>query len=463
MNDLEKAKLIYFIGIKGVAMAGLAVICQKLGKEVVGSDVAQNFITDEILAKNQIKIFENFSESNLDCQPDLIVVGASFGEENPEVAEAEKRKIKIISDSELRGLLSQKKKTIAVCGIHGKTTTTALLSYLFSQAGLAPSYLIGTGKVADLGGNADWATGDYFIVEGDEYSRSKIDQTPKFLDLTPAISVITNIELEHVDIYPNLEAIENVFSQLVGKTKDLIVACGDWPSVKKISQKNPKKFVTYGFGSGNLWQAFDVRREFDQTIFKVRKEGVDLEEFEIKLFGDHNVLNVLAAIIIGLKAGINLDQTKEILKRFSGAQRRFEVLEKNGVIFIDDYGHHPSEIKTTLKAVRTRYPKNQIWCVFQPHMASRTKAFLNEFAQSFSEVNLVIFADIFASAREKSLMITSKDLTEETKKYQTQAIYGGSLEDITDYLKNNLKPEMVLVTMGAGDVYKVRDRLVSFS
>ena len=221
--------------------------------------------------------------------------------------------------------------------------------------------------------------------------------------------------------------------------------------------------MTYGFGSGNLWQAFDVRREFDQTIFKVRKEGVDLEEFEIKLFGDHNVLNVLAAIIIGLKAGINLDQTKEILKRFSGAQRRFEVLEKNGVIFIDDYGHHPSEIKTTLKAVRTRYPKNQIWCVFQPHMASRTKAFLNEFAQSFSEVNLVIFADIFASAREKSLMITSKDLTEETKKYQTQAIYGGSLEDITDYLKNNLKPEMVLVTMGAGDVYKVRDRLVSFS
>ncbi|OGY43407.1 MAG: UDP-N-acetylmuramate--L-alanine ligase [Candidatus Buchananbacteria bacterium RIFCSPHIGHO2_01_FULL_39_14] len=460
--DLAKIKRIYFIGIKGVAMTGLAVICQKMGKEIFGSDVAEKFITDKILEKNQIKSFENFSITNLNCQPDLVVLGTSFSDENPEVIEAKKRKIKIIFDSELRGLLSQKKETIAVAGIHGKTTTTAMLAYLFSKAGLKPSYLIGTGAVPDLGGNSDWGVGDYFIVEGDEYSRSKYDTTPKFLDLEPKISVITNIEWEHVDIYPDLSAVEKAFTALVEKTKDLIVVCGDWPSVKKIIKNSDKKVVTYGLGADNLWQAFDLKQQSDGTIFKIRKEGVRLGEFKIKLFGEHNALNALSAIIVGLELGLELEQIKQILKDFSGAERRFDVLENKGVIFVDDYGHHPSEIKTTLKAVRQRYPKNQIWCVFQPHMASRTKAFLAEFARSFSEVDQVIFADIFASAREKSLAITARDLTNETKKYQTSAIYGGSLDEITKYLKNNLKPGMILVTMGAGDVYKIRDKLINF-
>src|SRR3989344_1233934 len=458
--DLAKIKKIYFIGIKGVAMSGLAVICQQKGMKVFGSDIFEKFITDKILSQHQIEVFEEFSADNLASQPDLVVVGASWGDDNIEVKEAKKKKIAIITDSQLRGILSREKKTIAVTGVHGKTTTTALIAYLFTQAGLEPSFLIGTGNIPDLNKNGNWAAGKHFIVEGDEYVTSFKDKTPKFLDLNPAVSIITSLEWEHVDVYQDLQAMEQAFAKLVQKAADLVVACGDWPSIKKIVSGNKTKTITYGLEPGNFWQAYDLSQEFDQTIFKVRREGVDLDEFKIRLFGRHNVLNALAAIIVGLNEGIELEKIRTILPNFKGAERRFDVSERNGITFIDDYGHHPTEIKTTLKAVRHRYPHQEIWCVFQPHMASRTKALLAEFAQSFSDVNQVIFADIFASAREKAKDITSKDLAEETRKYHTAVIYVGDLNQTLNYLKDKIKPGIVLVTMGAGDVYRIRDKLV---
>ncbi len=459
--DLSGIKKIYFIGIKGVAMSGLAVICKQRGMAVAGCDAAEKFITDKILAKENILVFEGFKAENLDWQPELVVIGASWGADNPEVKAVEKRKIPSISDSQMRGLLSAEKETIAVAGIHGKTTTTALLAYLFEQAGLEPSFLVGTGNVPDLKGNARWAKGKNFIVEGDEYVRSRADKTPKFLDLQPAISIITNVELEHVDVFKNLKAVENAFAQLIDKTKDLVVACGDWPSIKKIIKGKEGKVVTYGLGENNLWRAYDIRQETNQTIFKVRKEGTEFEEFSIKLLGQHNALNALACIIVGLKSGIDLEKIRNSLKSFSGAERRLNILESKGIVFIDDYAHHPTEIKATLKTIRQLYPGKEIWCIFQPHMASRTKAFLNDFAQSFSDVDKIIFADIFASAREKAQIITSKDLVTATKKYHQDVLYGGNLDQIINYLKNNIKPGLVVITMGAGDIYQVKDNLTS--
>jgi len=458
--ELSKIKKIYFIGIKGVAMSGLAVICKQRGLEVFGSDVEEKFITDKVLAKEGIDVFEGFSKDNLDCQPDLVVIGTSWGDDNIEVAEVKKRNLPSISDSEMRGLLSQEKKTITITGVHGKTTTTAMMAYLFSQAGLDPSFLIGTGMVPDLGTNSKWAAGTHFIVEGDEYIRSREDKTPKFLDLNPTISVITSLEWEHVDIYPDLESMEVAFQKLIQKTKELLVVCNDWPSIKKIIKGNENKTVTYGFEKDNIWQAFDIRPEFDRTVFKVKKKGSYLAEFEIGLFGEHNVLNALAVIIIGLNEGIKIGEIQNILKQFKGSERRFDISERNGITFVDDYAHHPTEIKTTLKAVSRRFPDKIIWCVFQPHMASRTKALLNDFAQSFDNVDMVLFADIFASAREQSFDITSKDLAEAAKKYHQNVVYVGDLNQTIDYLKDKIKPEMVLVTMGAGDVYRVRDKLV---
>lgn len=456
--QLDEIKKIYFIGIKGVAMSGLAVICKQRGLEVFGSDVADKFITDKVLLDNKINVLDNFSKKNLDCRPDMIVIGTSWSEGNVEVVEAKKQKIQCLTDSELRGLLSREKRTIAVTGVHGKTTTTAFVAYLFDRAGLKPSFLIGTGLVPDLKSNASWFSGKHFIVEGDEYVKSKIDKTPKFLDLTPAVSVITSLEWEHVDVFPDLEIMEKYFSQLIEKTSDLVVACGDWPSITKIIAGHKDKAVTYGLGVDNDYQAYNIRPEFEKTIFSVRHSQEELGEFSIKLFGEHNVLNALAAIIVGLKEGIALEKIKEILPNFCGTQRRFEVKEKNGIIFVDDYAHHPTAIQTTLKAIRTRYPDKKIYCVFQPHTVSRTKALINDFAKSFGDVDCVVLADIFASAREPISDFTSKDLTLVTKKYKPNAVYGGNLDNVVKYLKPLIKSGDVIVTMGAGDVYKVVEK-----
>jgi UDP-N-acetylmuramate-alanine ligase len=310
--SLNKINKIYFVGIKGVAMSGLAVICKKKGMDIAGSDVSEKFITDKILQKNEIKVFENFSPDNLDFNPDLAVVGASWSDDNVEVKEIKKRNIALITDSEMRGLLSREKETIAITGVHGKTTTTALMAYLFNQAGLDPSFLIGTGVVPDLGTNAYWSNrGNYFIVEGDEYVRSKKDQTPKFLDLDPTTTVITSLEWEHVDIYRDIEAIKKPFRKLIEKTKEMVVVCGDWPSIKEISVGFENKVVTYGFEKSNLWRAYDICQELDKTFFKVKKAEAEIGEFELKLHGEHNVLNALAVIIVGLSEGIRLKKIND--------------------------------------------------------------------------------------------------------------------------------------------------------
>ena len=459
--NFAKIKKIHFIGIKGVAMSGLAVICSQRGLAVSGSDVPAKFITDAILAAHGIKAFTNFSAANLQPPPDLAVIGTSWGAENEEVAYVMANKIPFVTDSELRGLLSREKETVAVTGVHGKTTTTALVAYLFKQAGLAPSFLIGTGQVPDLGGNAAWQDGQHFIVEGDEYAKSKTDKTPKFLDLQPAISIITSLEWEHVDVFRDLEAMEVYFKKLAEITKDLVVACGDWPSVKKIIAGVKVKTVTYGLQIGNDYIAYDIRPEFDQTRFKVRQGKTELGEFTISLFGEHNVLNALATIIVGGRAGIGLEAIRKILPGFSGTQRRFEVKENEGVVFVDDYAHHPTEINTTLKAIRSRYPDQTIYCVFQPHTVSRTKALLNDFSRSFADADYVYFADIFASAREQTSDFTSKDLAAATAKNHPQASYAGSLADAEKILRQKIKPGAVIVTMGAGDVYLIRDTLLT--
>lgn len=459
--DLKTIKKIYFIGIKGVAMSGLAVICKQRGLEVFGSDVGEKFITDSILEANGINSFFGFNEKNLDLNPDLVVVGTSWGEENVEVIAAREKNISSITDSELRGILSREKNTIAITGVHGKTTTTALVAYLFSQAGLAPSFLIGTGNVADLKSNAGWFSGKHFIVEGDEYSKSKTDKSPKFSDLDPSVSVITSLEWEHVDVYRDLETMETYFAQLVVNTKKLVVACGDWPSIKKIIAGQKEKTITYGLQIGNDYQAYDIRPEFEQTLFKVRNGKNELGEFKIKLFGEHNVLNALAALIVGQAEGIDLEKIRAILPGFSGTQRRFEVNVVNEIIFVDDYAHHPTEIKTTLKAIRSRYPDKIIYCVFQPHTVSRTKALLGDFTRSFSDVDYVLFTDIFASAREQGGDFNSEILTKETQKNHANVLYTGSISQTAEYLKDKIKPGMVLVTMGAGDVYQVKDILLN--
>ncbi|MBI3291063.1 hypothetical protein HYZ76_02145, partial [Candidatus Falkowbacteria bacterium] len=255
-------------------------------------------------------------------------------------------------------------------------------------------------------------------------------------------------------------AYQQMLQQQIEKTKDLTVACGDWPSIRKIISSSKKNIITYGLDKGNDYQAYDLIQEFDQTTFKVRSGKKELGQFQISLFGEHNVLNALAVIIGCLNEGLKIKTIKNILPNFKGSERRFDVSERRGVTFIDDYAHHPTEIKKTLEAVRHRYPKQKIWCVFQPHMASRTKALFDDFTKSFSDVDSVIFADIFASAREKAIDVTAEELAEKTKEVHPDSVYAGDLNQTINYLKDKIKPGMVLVTMGAGDVYRVRDKLL---
>lgn len=459
--DLSNIKKIYFIGIKGVAMSGLAVICKQAGFEVAGSDVAEKFITDKVLAEQGISVFENFAAANLDWRPELVVVGASWGDDNPEVAEAKRRSLPMIMESELRGQVSSQKICLAVTGVHGKTTTTALLAYILKQAGLRPSYLVGTAKIPKLGVNGHWDEGKFFVVEGDEYIKSKTEPTPKFLDLSPVITIITNLEWEHVDVYKNVAEIQKAFLKLIKKTKDLVVACVDWPKLAEILEGYDDKVITYGFSAEAEWQIADIKQESNKTIFSVEKNGQYRQDFKINLMGRHNALNALACVIVSLKLGIDLAVIKQALATFLGVERRFELSEKNGLTFIDDYAHHPTEIVCTLKTVRDKFSTQVIWCVFQAHMASRTKALLADFAKSFLPVNKVLITDIFVSAREKNLNVTGQDLAAAVKKYHADVVYTGNLDETAKYLQTHVRPGEVVVTMGAGDVYKIRDKLLS--
>jgi UDP-N-acetylmuramate--alanine ligase len=458
--DLSAGTRIYFIGIKGLAMSALAVICKQRGCVVAGSDVAEVFVTDAVLDQHDIKIFSGFAPEHLDWQPDVVIVGTSFTKSNVEVDEARRRGIPILLDAELRGQLSAEKSTIAVTGVHGKTTTTGWLAHVLQQAGLEPSYLVGTGAVSDLGGNAAWQSGKHFVIEGDEYSRSLIDPMPKFLDLDPAVTIITSIEWEHVDVYPNAEAIEAVFATLANKTKELVVACGDWASVQRAIAKTKATVVTYGLDPGNAYVASEVATNPNGMTFSVRHENEDLGTFTIRLAGNHNVMNGLAVIIAAHHCGVSFDAIRTHLASFRGTGRRFDVTERAGITFVDDYGHHPTEIKTTLEAARARFAGKRIICAFQPHMVSRTSALLDQFAGAFGAADAVYVVDIFASAREQAGGITSKDLATAIAAQHANVQHSGSIDQTIAMLQAIVQSGDVVVTMGAGDVYKIRDGLM---
>lgn len=458
-------KKIHFIGIHGVGASGVALICREMGKMVKGSDKPRSEIYGnkaELFQKKGIEVFYGFDKENLQWDPDVVVAAMSFSADNPELTEARRRNIPIVFESELRGELMKNKRGIAISGVHGKTTTTALLSYIFSKADKDPTFLIGTDNIFNLGTHAHFGRGEYVIIEADEYQKSKEDITPKMLDLKPKIVITTSVEWEHVDMYADEAAIENAFFQLVNKipSDGYWVACYDWLGVRRIAQKTSVAIHTYGFSPHAAWRVGKITQEPEGMSFDVIRNGQYFDTFHVKLFGKHNALNALACIIVALQEEISLDNIKDSLKNFLGTGRRFEIIEKNDIIFIDDYAHHPTEIKATLEAARERYPQKEIWCVYQPHMASRTYHMRQEIARSFKDCNKLILTDIFASARENTGLINTSELFEEMIRYHNDVVYPGSLKDTAKYLKFKVKPGDVLITMGAGDVYKVRDELL---
>jgi len=451
---------LHFIGIMGVGMSSLAIMAKELGYEVSGSDAADAYSTEareKLFKAMGIVTYSGFDAKYIQDKP-RVVLSAAFTADNPEVKEAKKQRLEIKTFSEIVGEMMAKFEGIGVAGIHGKTTTTALLAFILQEAGFSPSYVIGAPYVPGLPANGHIGQGKYFVAEADEYKKSDDNNEPKFLDFPLKHVIITSIELDHPDVYQTVEEVYQAFYRLSVKIPrdGTIIACIDWPFVRRlVSRRVDRSCLTYGLDSSAEFQVVDVQ-EGETMSFKVKTGDKTLGPFVTKLAGVHNALNATAAIIMATRLGVTESVITKALRKFVGPMRRFQVLgEYNGATIIDDYAHHPTAIKAVIEAARHRYPSKQITVVFQPHTYSRTGRLLKEFADSLLGADKVILLNIFASAREKSGYVTIKDLIDVLKPLKPDLEYRATTDEVAKLLRGFIDGNDLVLLLGAGDVYRV--------
>lgn len=471
---MQKIHTIHFVGIKGVGMTPLAVMAKEAGFSVTGSDSAEKFITDEILEKAGIPLFQGFDTQHVGTVDLVITSGANGGFDNEEVKAAKEKGIPVMTQGQavgyfMSGELFGKDETvgISVAGCHGKTTTSAMIATVLKKAGKDPSFVVGTGKIPSLGSSGHFGKGNFFVAEADEYATEPTyDKTPKFLWQHPQIAVVTNIEYDHPDLYPTfaslIEAYKTFMTQVLESGGKLVV-CGDDPEIRKIIDNTQTNIISYGFNSDNNYVLSDVASVVGGMSFTVTAYGKHMGTFLVSALGEHNALNATAALIVGQQIGLLPSEIEKGLQAFEGTKRRLEYVGKTraGAYVFDDYAHHPTEIKKTLAALRSRYEEMNIICVFQPHTFSRTKLLFEEFIDSFSDTDVLILADIYASKREAfDPSISSKDLVAAIKNPAT-VLYLPSLSDVVQYVsQNQFGSNTIIITMGAGDVYQIAYELV---
>ncbi len=444
---LKEAKKVFIIGIKGAAMSNLAVILQKMGKQVTGADLSEEFITDKLLEVNKISYFTDFDKKNLSLDTDLIIYSAAHqGVSNPIAIEGKKRKIKVLSQAEVIGELSGYfKKTIAVCGCHGKTTTSALLVYALKKLGGRPSYLIGAPYFNDFpGGDLDGL--DLFIIEADEYGvNPPFDKTPKFNFLKPDYIICNNIDFDHPDVYKNLDETKQIFLQFLQKGNKLFLCADDLNLMDVAKNLEKDKYRTFGY---------DINSDFN----------IDKEKFGLSIPGKKNKSNAAGVIICLLSLGYKIEEIKQVISGFTGAKRRFEkIYIDNNFSLYDDYAHHPNEIKATISAAREKFAGKRIIIIFQPHTYSRTLSLLTPFADSLALADISYVLPIFASAREKSsdYKISSRDIENQAKKKGRKNIISiADKQELLKRLRTNFQKGDIIMTMGAGDVYKLSGEII---
>lgn len=450
--DWQKIVKVYFIGIKGSGMAALAELLHKRGVAVSGSDVAEKFFTEESLRLNGIGIIEGFAARNVPSDADLIVYSTAYSaQNNVEMSEAEKLKFSLASYPEVLGSLFNEKIGIAVCGTHGKTTTSAMLATVMRAAGADPAAVIGS-RVIDWQSGILAGKGELFVAEADEYQN-------KLRYYRPFGAILTSVDWDHPDFFPTFEDYKRVFREFVAKIPPhgFLVVWGDGRDVLDITKSARCKLITYGFHSGNTVRVDKIA----PGEFKLKYDNYDLGIFTVGLLGDHNILNAAAAVAVCYQLNLDMEKVRESLAGFRGTARRLEYVgERNGAAIFDDYAHHPEEIRTTLKGLREKYPDKNIRVVFHPHTFTRTLALLEEFAQSFDDADEVIVLDIYGSARETQGGVSSQELVKKINQYQSgRAMHIGGLDEARGFLKDRLCPRDVLVTMGAGNVCELSQAL----
>ncbi|MEW5907926.1 MAG: Mur ligase domain-containing protein [Patescibacteria group bacterium] len=429
-NFLKRIQNIHFIGIGGIGISAIARMMLMQGKKISGSDKDKSIITKEL--KNLgAKIYKSHSDLNLVWDTDLVVYTTAISDNNPELKRARKLTIPILSYPEILGVVSKNKFTIAVSGSHGKTTTTAMIGKILLDMKLDPTIILGS-LLKDLKTNLVVGKSKYFVCEACEYKKA-------FLNLNPKIIIITNIDNDHLDYYKNLTNIQNAFSQFaarLGKRDFLVYNSKDKNSTSVVKRVNCRKV--------------------DYSKIMLPKN------FKLKIAGNHNLENAQAALAVAKILKINPLTALGALKGFSGTWRRFDYKgkTKKGALVYDDYAHHPTEIQATLGAFREKFANRKIWCVFQPHLFSRTKLLMNDFAKSFNDADYLIITDIYAARERNVYKINSGDLIKKTKNYHSDAIYIKSFSQIEKVLKKNMRPGDVLITMGAGDIFKIGENLL---
>lgn len=459
--DLEKPQNIYMIGIKGGGMTMLAQFLFLKGHNISGSDTDETFMTDKVLKDCSIKVFEGFSEKNIPKDADLIIYSTAYKKEtNIEVSFVLENNFKTMTYGEALAEVFNKMYGIAVCGTHGKTTTTAWLGYVLKEAETESNTMVAS-YVAQFKGSAVIGKSNYLVIEADEYQN-------KLRHLKPRIVLLNNIEHDHHDFFSTFESYLQAFVDFITKIpgKGFLVANFDDSNISKIANVNCKgKVISYGIENDEVdFVGYDISVKNNKQYFKVKLEGVDIGEFVISLSGKHNILNALAVIATCVELEVELKDIREHLEDFSGTDRRAEIMGKfNGAIVIDDYAHHPTEIKTTLEGFRQVYPDKKITVVFHPHHFTRTEMLLDDFATSFKDADKIIVLDIYGSAREQEGKVSSKDLVEKIKinEKEKEVLYIPTLKEAEEYLKKNIERDDIIVLMGAGDVFRIGEALLS--
>jgi UDP-N-acetylmuramate--alanine ligase len=454
----ERFRVIHFVGIGGIGMSGIAELLSNLGYEVTGSDLRESQTTKR-LKSQRIKVYIGHKAENID-DAHVLVVSSAVPEDNPEIIEARKRSIPVIPRAEMLAELARLKYGILVAGAHGKTTTTSLISTILAHGGFDPTVVIG-GRLKATGSNARLGLGKFLVAEADESDGS-------FLKLSPTISVVTNIDREHMDFFKTIDKLKEAFLSFINKVPfyGISIVCIENELVRGLLPFVQRRCITYGFAREAELRAVNIKKGFMSVSFEVMYKGEEIGEFILPAPGEHNVLNSLAAIGVALILGMDRLLIKDALRGFGGIQRRLEFKgEGRGIKVFDDYGHHPAEILATLRAVKeglqTIQQSGRLFVLFQPHRYTRTRDLMDEFAGAFHYADSVVLLDIYPAGEKPITGINSSKLTEKMKKAGfSKVVYIKDRQEALEHIISKMNTGDICLTLGAGDVWKTGEEMI---
>lgn len=448
-----KVRKLHFVGIGGIGMSGIAEVLLNLGFKITGSDLQLTEVTERLTNLGAV-VGQGHRASQVG-DADVVVISSAVKADNPEVMEARRRKIPVIRRAEMLGELMRMKYGVGIAGTHGKTTTTSMVGLLLTKGGFDPTIIVG-GKVKSLRTSAKLGKGQYLVAEADEFDRS-------FLRLVPTIAVVTTLEAEHLDCYTNLEDIKGAFTEFVNKVPfyGAVVLCLDEESLQSLIPHIKRRLITYGLSPQADIRGTNLSFEGLTSAFDVEVRGEKIGRLKLKVPGVHNVKNSLATVAVGLELGIDISTIKKALGSFSGVYRRFEVKgEVNGVMVVDDYAHHPTEIRATLQAAKEGLNRRTI-AVFQPHLYSRTRDFCGDFGKSFFQSDVLVVTDVYPAREEPIEGISGELVAKAASAYgHHKVVYIRDKKKVPTYLAAQVRSGDLVITLGAGDVHRIGEQLI---